>query len=418
MEDSYERSMVIEMIFFLMHENDKLAVFDYSNASISGIVLNEQYQYKLPFMEISSKTLEDRVAEWILNRGIPVTRQRIETDLAVLNTKNVIDYMVNNLGLSLTDHYWLCPKDSSYTWENINLYTNDFKSVYSLDLRDDKKTIAGKTDFVPSASLKGDLKKKWIIDEQGTRRLVKGNYNHSCRQSLCEVLASEIHKRQGRFEYTPYSLIEISSDNQMIIGCECPDFTTVHTEFIAAIEIVNSIKKSNSESVYESYIQYCGKHGIDVDYMRAFMEYQILTDFIITNTDRHLNNFGVIRDSKTFQFIKPAPIFDSGNSMFYNTSHIKADYGLLNVAVTSFRDYEIQLLEYVQNPLLVDINLLPSPSEVKSLLMKDESCLEETVDKLVNAYGRKVDFLSELQSGQKIYSYHYLKQHGVKLDNK
>ena len=73
-------------------------------------------------------------------------------------------------------------------------------STYSLDLRDDKKSIAGKTNFVPSASLKGDLKKKWIIDEFGIRRLVKGNYNNTCKQSLCEVLATEIHKRQDKFE--------------------------------------------------------------------------------------------------------------------------------------------------------------------------------------------------------------------------
>ena len=398
-----------------MHENDKLALFEYENQSILAVVINEKMIDKLPLLEISSKSLEDKVAKWILNRSIPVTRQRIEVDLSMLDTKNVYDYMISNLGLSLTDHYWICPNDSDYTWENINLYQNDFSSAYSLDLRDDEKSIAGKTNFVPSASLKGDLKKKWIIDDVGTRRLVKGNYNNTCRQSLCEVLATQIHKRQGKFEYTPYSLIKISSDGQIILGCECPNYTDINTEFVAAIDIVNSFKKSNQSNYFETYVQYCGENGIDINYMREFMEYQILTDFIITNTDRHLNNFGVIRDSKTLQLIKPAPIFDSGNSMFYNTGNIKEDYDLLNIGVTSFRKFEIELLQYVSNPMMVDISLLPSGEEVHRIFIQDPATNKETVDKLVQAYLRKVEFLRELQSGEKIYTYDYLKKHGVRL---
>lgn len=285
------------------------------------------------------------------------------------------------------------------TWETINLYNNEFKSAYSLDLRDDKKTIAGKTNFVPSASLKGDLKKKWIIDRKGIRRLVKGKYNNTCRQSLCEVLSTEIHKRQERFEYTPYSLIQISADGHEVMGCECPNFININTEFVSAIEILNSIRKSNEDNYYETYIRYCGLHGIDENYIREFMEYQILTDFLITNTDRHLNNFGIIRNSETFDFIKPVPIFDSGNSMFHNTSYIKTDYELLKIGVNSFKKYEVELLRYVNNPRLVDINKLPLVEEVRELFLKDKSCNEETARALSKAYNIKINFLQELQKG-------------------
>lgn len=47
-------------------------------------------------------------------------------------------------------------------------------------------------------------------------------------------------------------------------------------------------------------------------YISLFLEYQILT-----NTDRHLNNFGVLRDTHTLKSIGMAPIFDSGNSIFW-----------------------------------------------------------------------------------------------------
>ena len=44
----------------------------------------------------------------------------------------------------------------------------------------------------------------------------------------------------------------------------------------------------------------------------------ILLDYIIGNTDRHWNNFGIIRDSNTGKWLKPIPIYDNGYSMWNN----------------------------------------------------------------------------------------------------
>ena len=52
------------------------------------------------------------------------------------------------------------------------------------------------------------------------------------------------------------------------------------------------------------------------------MDYQTLTDFVISNTDEHLVNFGVLRNADTMKLIGPAPIYDSGNSMFYNEDRL------------------------------------------------------------------------------------------------
>lgn len=387
--------------YYLMHENIPVAAFvtDGINVQEVGIVKNENSLLHLPLLD-KSKGMDTKTSlkRWIENRGVPDTRQRIKIDLMAKN-QTPFEYMLANLGLSLTDHYWLKPKDSTYTWENINLYQNDFKSAYSLDLRDDDISIAGKTNFVPSASLKGDLKKKWIISQDGTRILVKGNYNNTCRKSLCEVLATEIHRRQGLFPYTPYSTIQISSDNQNIIGCMCPNFTDINTEFIPAIDIVQSISKRSNKNYYETYIEFCANNGLNEYYIRKFMDYQILTDFITTNTDRHFNNFGLIRDSKTLKFIGPAPIFDSGNSMFYNTSSVKVDYGLLNIKVTSFREHEVKLLELVRNPNIVNLELLPSCSEVEKLFSTDTSTSYDTLSRLIRAYNKKNRAIERISTG-------------------
>jgi hypothetical protein len=236
------------------------------------------------------------------------------------------------------------------------------------------------------------------------RRLVKGNYNNTCRQSLCEVLATNIHKRQGKVVYTPYNLIKISSDCQNIIGCECPNFTTIQTEFVPAIDIVDNLKKPNDVSYYEFLLQQCYKNGIDI---RKFLEYQIMTDFIISNSDRHFNNFGIIRDSNSLKWLSYAPLFDSGNSMFYKASYIPVDKSLLKLEVTSFLTKEVKLLSYVTDRSLVDVKLLPSDNELYNLLCKDKNVKDETNQRLVKAYNKKIQYFLDFQNGANIWEYKY-----------
>jgi hypothetical protein len=386
-----------------MHENIRVAVFSVDDAfQITGVVLskNSETLRHLPIGVTDCSSLK----VWLLNRGVPVTRQRLKVDLNGLKVKSPFELMLSNYGLSLTDHYWVCRQCDNYTWETINLYKNNFKSTYSLDLRSDKRSIAGKTNFTPSSSLKGDLKKKWIIDNNNTRRLVKGNYNNTCRQSLCEVLATQIHKNQGKISYTPYSLIKISSDNQLITGCECPNFTSIDTEFVSAIDIVDNFKKPNDISYYEFFIQLCNINGLDI---RFFLEYQIMTDFIISNSDRHFNNFGIIRRSDNLQWLSYAPLFDSGNSMFYKSDYIPVDKALLKLQVTSFLSKEVNLLSYVTNRGLVDIRLLPDDNYLFNLLRKDVSIKDEVNERLVKAYNKKIKYFIDFQNGADIWSYNY-----------
>ena len=377
--------------YFLMYENQKVAVFSVENGIISKVQFSDS---NLTYLPVGISTTE-QLQRWITNRCIPFTRQGLNRELVTITP---FEYMLQNMGLSLTDHYWICNIENVCTWESINLYVNDFKSRYSLNISDD-------INIVPSATLQGDLKKKWIIEQDGTRYLVKGNYNNTCRQSISEVLATEIHKRQNKFMYTPYKFVRIKNDGTEVIGCACPNFTNINTEFVPAIDIVRYLKVPNNMSLYEFYIEVCKRYDLD---LRSYLEYQIMTDFIITNTDRHLNNFGILRDSKTGKFLTYAPIFDSGNSMFYK-GYIPVGKKLLDIDVTSFTKKEVKLMSYVTNKDLVNISLLPSDDEVYNLLKVDETVNEETNERIVRAYNMKIKFLEDFQNGAKIWSYNYRK---------
>ena len=377
--------------YFLMYENQRAAVFSVENGIISKVQFSDS---NLTYLPVGISTTE-QLQRWITNRCIHFTRQGLNRELVTLTP---FEYMLQNMGLSLTDHYWICNIENVCTWESINLYVNDFKARYSLNISDDRN-------IVPSATLQGDLKKKWIIEQDGTRYLVKGNYNNTCRQSISEVLATEIHKRQNKFMYTPYKFVRIKNDGTEVIGCACPNFTNINTEFVPAIDIVRYLKVPNNMSLYEFYIEVCKRYDLD---LRSYLEYQIMTDFIITNTDRHLNNFGILRDSRTGKFLTYAPIFDSGNSMFYK-GYIPVGKKLLDIDVTSFTKKEVKLMSYVTNKDLVNISLLPSDDEVYNLLKVDETVNEETNERIVRAYNMKIKFLEDFQNGAKIWSYNYRK---------
>lgn len=44
----------------------------------------------------------------------------------------------------------------------------------------------------------------------------------------------------------------------------------------------------------------------------------LVLDYLIVNEDRHLNNFGLIRNAVTLEWIGTAPLYDNGNSMWFN----------------------------------------------------------------------------------------------------
>ena len=50
--------------------------------------------------------------------------------------------------------------------------------------------------------------------------------------------------------------------------------------------------------------------------VRKRIDMMLVLDFIIANTDRHYNNFGLIRNADTLQWLSVAPIYDSGTSMW------------------------------------------------------------------------------------------------------
>ena len=329
--------------------------------------------------------------KWWQHRAVPIGQGKIQRILEQLGITTPQEYLVRNLGLSLTDHYWIKPLDMELGWADINLFTNDFRDpVGDMQFGQDTDEIMElpANAFSPSSSVQGELKKKWIIAD-GKRYLVKGNHGSNSQESLNEIVATLLHKKQGKQPFVTYNTMRFG--NTQPICCVCESFTSDELELIPAIDIVDSRKKNNAVSYYEHFIAVCVAHGMAEEMLRSFLEYQILTDFILTNTDRHLNNFGVLRDTHTLKFIGMAPIFDSGNSMFWQNPRLPEHNDLTDIVVNSFRNTEKRMLQLVRNKGVLDISKLPTEEELRAIYGMDE--LISYVDLILMGYQKKIKLL-------------------------
>ena len=80
--------------------------------------------------------------------------------------------------------------------------------------------------------------------------------------------------------------------------------------------------------------------------------------FLIMNKDRHLNNFGIIRDVNTLKWIDVAPIFDNGQSL--NIKYYDSDE--LHISGEGRFFYEVkpfdEIIKVVEDIKRIDIDKL------------------------------------------------------------
>lgn len=377
-----------EKMFSLMHRDDPVCAITID--AVSGSIVRVAKPTDPELLPLGGSIDSAMLKKWWQRRAVPMGQGKIQRILEQLGIATTQEYLVKNLGLSLTDHYWIKPLDMELGWNDINLFTNDFRDpVGDMQFGIEAVQELPANAFSPSSSVQGELIKKWLIAD-GKRCLVKGNHGGNSQESLNEVVATLLHKKQIKQPYVTYNTMRLGDHQQ--IFCVCESFTSDAIELLPAIDIVESRKKDNAMSMYEHFIAVCIAHGLEEAKVRSFLEYQILTDFILTNTDRHMNNFGVLRDTKTLKFIGMAPIFDSGNSMFWQSPKLPEYDDLTNVKVNSFRTTEKQLLGYVQDRQQVDISKLPTEEELRSIYALDP--LIPCVDSIILGYEKKIDLLN------------------------
>ncbi len=293
--------------FQLMHKSVHVADVAFDESWEICKTRNIQAPEHMPYGTFF-KGMVDGIAmrSWWRNRAIPATRDGLDNLLWNLGFDDMGPLVVRSMGLSLSDHYWMRPAGSELQWSDVNFFDNEFSDDIG-DVLFGNKIVSGELDFrSPDNTSDGVLKKRWkIID--GDRCLIKGADSAYCQEPFNEVLASKAMDLLG-IPHVEYTLLHDRDSFYSV----CKDMVTCDTELVPAARALLATKMPNNTSYHDHYVAVCRDHGLDII---GSLDMMLVLDFLISNRDRHYNNFGIIRDAESLEWISSAPIYDSGSSM-------------------------------------------------------------------------------------------------------
>lgn len=230
-----------------------------------------------------------------------------------------------------------------------------FENLFSEDVGDALLGLYSKKDGFdfcsPDNTTDGFLKKRWKI-LNGKRCLIKTGSPPFQQQTFNEVISAKIAERLG-IPHIPYTLLW---DNGITYSV-CEDFVIPDTELIPAWRVIQTQKKDNQTSVYQHYRNCCDSLGIPN--IAHALDQMMVLDYLIANEDRHINNFGLIRDLDTLERLGPALIYDSGSSLGYDKLTLQICSGQ-NITCKPFKRTHQNQLRLVTSFDWLDLSKLDS----------------------------------------------------------
>ena len=349
----------------LMHKRIAVAELDLDDTT--GFIKKAGTVYAPEHMPVGVPVKKNRVArsslnEWWTDRSIPASRSGIRDALETLGIAETGMLLIHCFGLSLSDQYWIKPEGTDLIWDKINFFDNPFSEDMG-DVLFGKPEKTEKFDFSsPDNTSDGCLKKRWKIIN-GRRCLIKGGSNPFHQQPFNEVIATEIMRRLG-VSHVPYTIMW----SEGIPYSVCEDFVTGNIELISAWRIMQTQKRDNNTSVYQHFVNCCNTFEIDIV---PALDRMIVTDYIIANEDRHLNNFGLLRHAETLEWLGFAPVYDSGTSLGYDkvAAQIHSEQ---NIICKPFKKHHTEQLKLVSSFEWIDFSRLTDTTEMIFAILTDE----------------------------------------------
>ncbi len=331
---------------------------------------------------------------WFKGRGIPTWRQNIEKLLEKLNVVSPIELLNKAYGLSLSDQYWIKDEKKKLKWKDINFFMNDFEYKDYLDVSlnsNSRESSARISLHSPNNTTDGMVKKGWIIDKDNNRVLVKGAYSISGLEPINEWLASMICKRLD-LDYCYYTLDILRGQ----LVCKCKNFLTKDEEIISASDIIN-LDSDGNVSDYEKYISILESHGIK-DVKKKLSDMYIV-DYLMLNTDRHMKNYGIIRNVKNLKWERITPIFDTGTSLQSDVTLPYLDFD--NEKYKFFHSHNMtvnELANYISLEKYDLTKLDGLKDEYKEVLEKYSDIIElnpKRLERTIEGFGERIELLKQ-----------------------
>lgn len=283
------------------------------------IEISKIYDENFPVQLRNSINLEESVARFISSRKIPQNRSFSKKIIEETGSDPFMGYIDISFGLSLNDSLWIVPEEKAYlNWEEANLYKNPFSE--RLQMVSFGLGYEGNSPYKisPEFTTNGMLKKCWIR-ENDKIFLLKSNsetgfdFTSKHVEVFFEYYTSQIAKIFKPNSIT-YDIVEFNGE----FCSKCQIFTTENRGYLPITAFLTEEELKKGEKILADRSYFIEK-AVSI-YGKENFEDLMLFDAIIGNRDRHLGNFGMIVNNKTFEVLNVAPIFDNGESIlnYYN----------------------------------------------------------------------------------------------------
>ena len=231
---------------------------------------------------------------WLISRGVDLNRDNIKslyTAYQIVPT-NLVSERIKLIqkvnGVSITDSYWVTDSES-VSYSSVNFRRIRFKELDNLTLYGDYpvKSHYGAT---PELTTHGLFRKAWVRGKDNNLYLLKSDKTTNFINTHMEVLASEIISCiNPDIPYVSYT----GRMRKGIYVSKCRNFVTDACSFVPAIELYTYYGDNAFRRLIISF-------GASIGVL----------DYLISNTDRHLSNYGFLMDNISGELIGIAPIFD------------------------------------------------------------------------------------------------------------
>ncbi|MDR1312297.1 MAG: excisionase [Deltaproteobacteria bacterium] len=384
------------MDYELMHKDIPVAVLKLStryNITLIDKIMDVAAPEHLPIGTTQSSSLKcnpSKLEGWLNERSIPKERSGLTKFIENVGLPYPNQLLLDSLGLSLSDQYWMRPAGSGIAWRDVNFFQNGFSGDLGDILLGIVKRVNGarsKPFFSPDSSSSGMLPKRWIICE-GRRVLMKGGKLPYFQEPQNEAIASKVMESLG-IQHVHYEFTVIGGKRYSL----CETFVDTDTDFVSAFYIADRLygMPLNASRKYDFFIGRCEKLGITG--AREALDRIFIIDFILFNTDRHFNNFGAVRNADTLEWKGFSPVFDTGNCLWNERGTDNIFVREIGECKPFRKDFRKQLL-HVNDFSWIDIDKLKIiPDQIASMFIPTELITPSRIDKIRQALAWRVQFL-------------------------
>lgn len=274
----------------------------------SSLDLNTQYGRTQLIIALNNN--HDVVVNWLANRVLLLSRANAKWIYNAIGIEQLdsneekAKFSVLCRSVSLLDSYWLKFDSDDMTWDDVDIRKNPLnETIAQIALHGKSLTLQGSI-LSPELTTHGAYAKAWRRYSDGSLWLHKLGA-HGNTESRIEVMCSNLLDKMN-VDHVRY--IEKEDDGKYVCACPC-----ITTEDLAILDGID-------------FNSYCNTHGINpdkemlrIDADSIYKMWQV--DYLISNRDRHGQNWGFYYDVNTMKIIKCHPLFDHNNA--FDTEFMK-----------------------------------------------------------------------------------------------